>query len=393
MDNIDIIIENTVKNKIYEPYGYEQAILTALDNKRSLEIKTFLRAIIKTIITLFTGVVITLSAVFAKDIYNWIYNIFNPVSTGKGVINMAESGYLYNTNMDYLESNNNSIKVEYIMMDDSTLNIVFDLKTKEKVKEVYNIEISDLVITDEKNNIIYCTYDNNVYKKYCEKNGITYNENWQAENYTNGGYQSEIIEKSEHNIKFIYKMYSKKYPTSKELKMNFGNIQIIPTFDSLQTNEYKQIEGRWNINIDLPQDFYNRNLIKYNVENNTDTKNGITVEEIVASYTEMQIHLKVNNATNAINNTEREIDDRIDFILGNREEDEIIQNPTITNEKGNIFKISNATSDGNFSKVYRKNGDLDIYIKFSIAKYDYTDTLQLKMLLYGKNITIELRKV
>lgn len=188
-------------------------------------------------------------------------------------------------------------------------------------------------------------------------------------------------------------MYSKKYPTSKELKMNFGNIQIIPTFDSLQTNEYKQIEGRWNINIDLPQDFYNRNLIKYNVENNTDTKNGITVEEIVASYTEMQIHLKVNNATNAINNTEKEIDDRIDFILGNREEDEIVQNPTIKNEKGNIFKISNATSDGNFSKVYRKNGDLDIYIKFSIAKYDYTDTLQLKMLLYGKDITIELRKV
>lgn len=390
MDNIDNIIENVLQREIYEPYEFKQAILTAFETKRKNSI--YLTILIKIISSITAFILIVMGIVFAKDISNWIYDIFNPASTGTGVIKMVENGYLYNTQMEYIENNDNFVKIDYIMMDDFNLNIVFDVKTKQKIDKAYMIEISDLIILDENKNIIFCSYNNDVYKEYCKENGLKYEKDWVLKNHTNSGYQTEIIEKSDNNIKFIYKMYSSIYPRSKELFINFGNINIIPTIESVTSDEKITIDGKWNLKFELPQEFYNREIIKYNVEGNTDKENGVNIEEITASYTEMHVSLKIKNATNPINNVKEDVENRLLTILEGNENDEIVQHPTIENENGEIFKISTATREGNFSKIYRKNGDLDIHIIFPLTKYDYTNNLKLKMILKGNEICINLKK-
>lgn len=391
MDNFDNVIKNVIQKQIYEPYELEQAILTAFNTKK--QYKANLYTLIKLASAICVCMIIITGVVFAKDISNWIYSIFNPISTGKGVINMAESGYLYNTQMEYIENNGNSIKIDYVMMDDFNLNIVFDLKLKESIDNVYAIEIPDLIILDDNKNIIFCAYNNDVYKKYCKEEGIEYNEDWKNKNFTNEGYQIEIIEKNEDSIKFIFKMYSSEYPRSKELFIKFGNITIIPTIDNIINNDKNyEILGRWNINIELPAAFYNREIIVYNVDNDIYKNKGITIEEIVASYTEMHLHFKVNCVMEPINATKEEVENRIITIMDNDKIDKIVQNPIIENEEGQIFKISTASKEGNFSKIYRKNGDLDVYVTFPLTKYDYTNNLKLKMILNGSEICINLKR-
>lgn len=357
------------------------------ENKGDFDFKKNYKIHIKKLVLIVcVCIIIIIGVILIKD------SIFNSVSTGTGVINMAENNYLYNTQMEYVESKGNFVKIDYIMMDDFNINIVFDIKTKEKLNETYMIEISDLIILDENKNIIFCSYNNDVYKKYCKENKIKYDKDWVEKNYSNNGYQSEIIEKSDNNIKFIYKMRSSGYPKSKELSIRFGNIDIIPTIESVISNEKYKITGNWNLNLKLPQEFYNREIIKYNVEENTDIENGIIIEEIIASHEEMHIDLKVKGAMNSINNTEEDVEKRLLAILNDNESNEIIQDPIVENEKGKIFKVSTVTGEENFSKIYRKNGDLDTHIIFPLTKYDYTDTLKLKMILKGNKICINLKR-
>lgn len=388
MNSIDDIIENVMQKQIYEPDGFEKSILTAFDsNKQHKNIRITFTKMISAICLC---IIITTGVVFAKEISNWIYEIFNPASTGTGVINMAENGYLYNTQMEYVGKNENLIKIEYIMMDDYNLNIVFNLKLKEKIDELYEMEMKNLIIVDENKNLIFCSNNNDVYKQYCRENNLKYDENWNQKNYTNGGYQTEILEKNDDNIRFIYKMYSSGYPKSKELLMRIEDIEITPTIKSIKLNEKNIIKGKWNLNIKLPPEFYNREIINYNVEDEKNKEYGINVEEAVASYTEMHISLKIKNASNAINGSKEEVENRIIEILNRDENDEIVKSPIIENQKGKIFEISTAAKQGNFMKVYKKNGDMDVYMIFPITKYDCTEKLKLKMNFKGEDICINL---
>ena len=116
MDNIDAMIENVMQNDIYVPQEFEQAILTAFDSKKN---HSYANIIIKIISTISAFIAITAGIVFAKDISNWINNIFNPKTTSKGVIQMAESGYIQDTNMDYVTNNDTGVKISNILNSDS----------------------------------------------------------------------------------------------------------------------------------------------------------------------------------------------------------------------------------------------------------------------------------
>lgn len=393
MDNIDNVIEKIMKKQIYEPKEFEEAILMSFEaNKQhKIEVKNILIKFIYMVIALIT---ITTGVVFAKDISSWIYNIFNPSTTSRGIINMTKEGYLYNIEMEYIESDGNAIKIENIIMDDYNLDIVFTLKTKEKIENISNIKISDLIIADENRNLVFCDYNNiKEYEKYCKKNNIEYSSNNMHNNFTNDGYSIEIIEKNENNIKFLYKMYANQYPKSKKLKFEFNNINMVTN-----VNEVMDISGKWSIEIDLPEEFYNRKLVTYTVKDNSDKNNNVIVKSAIGGNTEMQIDIIIQKVLEPIEEDdikrrETEVEKRIDSILGRTSSgNEIIENPILENTNNKQFNITTSGKEDSFSKVYKSNGDIDVHMCFDITKNEYTDNLKLSLQVNGKFMNINLSK-
>ena len=387
MDNIDNVIENVMQKQIYEPIEFKQAILTTFQRKEQHNISS--NIIIKFISSIIAFITIAAGVVFAKDISNWFYNIFNPETIGKGVIKMAENGYMQNTDMDFIENNGISIKIDNILMDDYNLDIVFEVQSEEDIESIYNIEISDLIISDENNNLIYCGYDRiDLYEQFCKKHNIEFSNKNMHNNYTNGGYQSEVISKTDNSVKFLYKMYSDGYPNSKKLIFNFKNINIASSIeDSIDNKASQSLEGNWNIEIDLPEKIYNREVIIYNVKDDSDKANNIIVEEARGSYTEMHITILVKGIGIPFKTTEEGIEN---FIKMFDFEDEVI--PKLENEKGKIFEKSISSSDSNGGTTYHPNGDVTLYLVFPITKDEYTDTLKLNLKTKDKIITINLSK-
>ncbi len=382
LDNIDIMIENTIKNKICEPYGYEQAILTAFNNKKKFELRTFFIAIIKTIVTLFAGLVITLSAVFSKDIYNWIYSIFNPETTGEGIIKSAEGGYLYNTEMEYINKDGINFKIENILMDDFNLYITFNIESEEILDKIDAVEINKMIITDENKNIIFCD-NKEIYEKYCGENNIEYSEKNMNNSYTNSGHGIEILSKTENNIRFIYKMYSTEYPKSEELNFDFEGFH----FYNRNNNYNIDKNDKWNIKVDLLKEFYKRDTVFYNATyKNNNSK--VIVENATASESEMIVNLKIKTEYKI---KEKDRKDKIEEIISSiGPEDTLIDNIIIENEFGHKFGVSQVKEQESIWDT--ATGEITKKCIFEITNKELTDKLTLKLFMNNKEITIVLNK-
>lgn len=389
MNNIDNLIENTIQKQIYEPQEFEQAILTAFETKKHTIIHS--NIIIKFISLISAFIAITAGVVFAKDISKWINNIFKPETTSNGIIQMAEEGYIQNTNMDFIEDNGISIKIDSILMDDYNLDIVFEVKTKENIKPIYNIEISDLIISDENNNIIYCSYDRvDLYEDFCKKHNIEFSNKNMHNNYTNEGYQTEVIERTDNSVKFLYKLYSTGYPKSKKLIFDFKNINIISNVENITNNRVSQnLKGKWRIEVDLPETFYNRKNLIYRVKDKSDKKSNVILKEAIGTYTEMHIELTIKKFRKEYKPTEKELDRFLNEILNTSEEDIIA---TLENQNGKIFEIVTLNKEGGNGRTYHPNGDVTCYFTFPITRNEYTNILKLNLTIRDKKITINLSK-
>ena len=389
MDNLDTIIENTIQNEIYVPQEFEQAILTAFTTKKN---RIHSNIIIKLISAISAFIAITAGVVFAKDISKWINNIFNPETTSKGIIQMAENGYIQDTNMDFIESNDISIKIHNILMDDYNLNVVFEAETKENLENINYVEILDLIISDENSNIIFCNYDRkDLYEEFCKKHNIEYSEKNMHNNHTDGGYQTEIIEKTDNSIKFLYKMFSSNYPKSKKLIFNFKEINIAPSSLSIMNNEnFEKLKGSWNIEIELQSEFYNRNAIIYSVKDESDKNNNVILEQAVGSYTEMHLQFTVKGLIEPYETTKESMDRLL--------EDNILANPkndikaVLENENGKTIERVMLNREGNDGTTYHPSGDATVYMTIPITKEDYTDNMKLYLTIKEKKITINLSK-
>lgn len=379
MDNIDNVIENVMQKQIFEPIEFEQAIKTAFESERKYSIRN---KITKIIITIITFAITTVGIVFAKDISNYIKNIFNKETIGRGVIKMAENGYIQNIDMDFIKNNGTSIKINNILMDDYNLDVVFEVQMKENIKEMNNIEIEDLIISDENNKLIYCNYNRkDLYEEYCKKYNIEFSNKNMSNNLTNGGYQTEIIEKTENSVKFLYKMYSDNYPKSQKLIFNFENINF-----TTNTSK-KNLKGNWNIEVNLSENFYKRKTLVYSVKDNSDKDNNIIVEEVIGAYTEMRITLLMKNAKETYEKTEEGLEKLLDSITP---EDEFVA--TLENGNGQIFEKSISSSDGAGGESHHPNGDVTLYLIFPITKNEYTDVLKLNITQGNKTMVINLSK-
>lgn len=312
---------------------------------------------------------------FGKSIYMYILDAIAKVHEGVGTA--VNNNYYSEINMEYVESNNTSIKVEYVLMDDFNLFLAFDVRKKFDTM-IHNLKFKDMIITDENNNLIFCD-DVSTYEKYCKENGIEITSIPRS-SYTDDGYGIENIEQNENNVKTLYKLYSSKYPKCKVLNIEIHTMEINTKEDT------KNIEGAWKIKINLPEEFYNREYVYYHMKENIDKENYINIESVIVSNT--QTVVKYNGKLNEYENSIEGVEGKINDILNS--EGSFYDNMWIENEKREKFEIS-VINDG-YGTLYSPDGSYKGEMPFDLTKYDLTDKLYLIIEKNDKEYKINLER-
>lgn len=256
-DEIDDLLYDYFKNNDEDvPIETSKAIDEALYKKKkhsSFNISK-IAAIILLCFTMTTGLI------FAKDIINFFSEIFDLKSTNidnSGIVDaIANKNYIQNVDMDYIPIDDNySIKVDYLMLDDINLYLVFNLHSNKKIDKNYRFSITDLVITNQDGNVVYdensITFNNNTQILYCD--------GWNQINRNSKNYLRELLHIMTNGINNLTTLnfyfntltvYDKNKPNNKmQMKKNinfsiniidkFINIDIFKFYPSKEYNEFK----------------------------------------------------------------------------------------------------------------------------------------------------------
>lgn len=110
---------------------------------------------------------------FADEIENIFLNFFS--NTDKVIERAIENGTYKEIDMDYVEDNGVSIKVDYIISEEDCLYIAFNVKSNEEFNKFF---ISELDIMDQDNYILYSNGSSGYFamfsvdKQFIDKNNI-----------------------------------------------------------------------------------------------------------------------------------------------------------------------------------------------------------------------------
>lgn len=102
----------------------------------------------------------TTGIIFSKDITTFFGDLFSlksvNIDNSEIFDNLSKQQYIQNVDMDYIPLNENySIKVDYLMLDDMNLYLIFNLKSTDKMRQNERISIPNLVIKDQKGYELY----------------------------------------------------------------------------------------------------------------------------------------------------------------------------------------------------------------------------------------------
>ena len=150
--------------------------------------------------------------------------------------------------MEYIElAPGYKIRVDYFLMDDINMYMVFDLQCEEEQDEYNRMSIVDLVIKDEQGNIIHN-------RKNLKENTIAKLRGWKS-----------IEGNSNKNIRELKYMISNGYPNIETIDISFSKITLYN--DKNTKIDSTEINGKEvNISIDIDEKFINQNIIEYEQE-------------------------------------------------------------------------------------------------------------------------------
>lgn len=268
--DFDSIIEilDERKRKIFELYYKEEytvkeisKILNMSENTIKSELSRGRQKIRQSfkqvsIIILILCLFITTS-VIAISIISYIKSLFDVNSVGAkndGVLMAIENlDWYQQVDMQYIDlGNGNKIKLEYLLMDEMNLYLVFDFQSEENISKFNNMSLYDLKITNENNEII------------CDRGNMIVLDQLQM------AIGDKLIEKDNKHMKSLIYMYTDSFPVSKTLNISFSKVTLY-TKKSIST-----IESNVNFEIDLSEKFINRNYTPYNSNEHTIKKALIT---------------------------------------------------------------------------------------------------------------------
>ena len=186
--------------------------------------------------------------VYAKEIKNLAQNIFKyDVKGTQGVQVATDKGYVQNVDMEYIESNNVKFKIDYVTMDDTNLALNFNFMLDVNAEGFNGISIYDMKIYDDNNNMIY-----------------TDEEKFPNESIALGGGIHKTVFISGNNVVQSFLIESDRFPKTKTLRITFDKITL---YNENKGNPItKELNGKFDITVNLDEKFYNRKTIEYDIE-------------------------------------------------------------------------------------------------------------------------------
>lgn len=213
-------------------------------------------SISKVAIILVTFATLTTGIVFAKDIVSFFKDIFGLSSIGldnEGVVEAIDNkDYIQNVDSEYVPINSDySIKIDYILLDDVNMYLVFNLYSNNEIKSEYRLSIIDLIIKNENNEILYSDNDYSTILNLKTAKG-----------------SKKIATGNSHERRELVFIMSNGYPQINRLNISFNKVVLYN--DRNPGNDYITLDCNCNFNIDLIEKFINRETYEFcTFENDT----------------------------------------------------------------------------------------------------------------------------
>lgn len=315
------------------PLSTQNVIKNAFKEK---EIKTRKQKNIpQTVIYIFSVFILTTGIVFAKDVIEIISSLF--INSTDSIDTAVENGYVQNVDMDFVYNNDIGIKVNYVLIDNSSLDISYVYKYDNQQYFIDNIELYEYEIKDDRDNILYqFDSDNSINAKpLIVKSMKKPNSTIQL--------QENIFNES-----ILY--FADNFPSIENLFINVKSIKI---------NDSK-IDGNWELEMTLEDKFTQRESIVYEVDKNEHIKSS----EITLSETTLKIFL--------------ELYEKCDNIVFSQNK------PQLQNEFAQLYNCKS------WNNRNLENSS-EYFLEFDVSKYDKNiEVLYLKLKI-DENQTIDLQ--
>ena len=335
----------------------------------------------KNLVIVFAILLIAISSfVIAKEIFKHFF-----LDSSNGVEEALNDGYVENyelQNNSY--SNGISVDVESVLMDDYNLAIVFCLKFDniEYVKNAYYCNFDNLLIMDENNNLIVTKFEGKI-KDSKLLNFFDINNNYPG--ISNGNESVHIKSKDDDEIVLTYITNSSEFPKSHKLKIITDEISLHYSEDNLG-EKIDTINGDWNIEVDLPEEFYNRKTEVYTLESSNDENLELLGANL--SQTGIRIEFKTKWGQQYYNEDDSDeiIYEKLEKIRNEYLTFEYIvengitplYNYYIVNSFGEKFYPANS-SDGDGGMSVGSNAELNYFQIFNMTPSDATDKIIIIM--------------
>lgn len=259
MENKNLKLENDLFNQ----FKKDIAIINFKKSYNKSNIK-FLTTLKRTIISILSLVGIGGITAFAYT--NIRFQPINNMNISYALIKDAvDNGYIENMNMSYIYSNDIGVKINSLLMSDDKIDIVFDFDFNENILPQNKLNIA-MIIYDECKNIYYIwDTPNNILRNKLYKNNYYRMLELSNENYINATQSFITLYQSEN--KYIGELSlcsSEKYPKVKKLYINIYDIG----YNENTNDKYKSLFNNvnWSFEIDVPEQFYNRTSLHYNLK-------------------------------------------------------------------------------------------------------------------------------
>ena len=370
-------IPTNVKNSILE--------VNLTKNKKKVN-KISIQKVIATIVSL---IAMSTGIVYAKDISEFAQKIF--FDSKKGVETAIENDYIYDEKIENSNNETSNIKIQdvdtrisRIIMDDYTLDIEMMLHIEDNIdlNGVDSIDFPDMLITDDMNNILYCVSNEKIENFYKEKE-ISKDYKNSKVNYINtvsNVFVKNVNEKYvtvECNLTAI----GNQFPRSEKVYIQMDSIEIS------KNNQNYEIDGDWNIEFTVPEEFVNRQTVIYRVENCNNSNVDVTSISAEVYQTGMKFDMCMywgdyeewSEKSNKIRNNNVLDSQLINF-----------EKSYVENEDGEKFYCSKSSYAGNGLTT---DGELRMWNTFDLTTYNLTDKLKVVLVtMNNEQIIIELER-
>lgn len=277
-NSINKIISESINSNNNMPKEIGNRIISTTNNiyERNDEKKekNYYNKYYKMLAGLCASIILTTGIVFAKDINNYIKTIFNLGEHGVGekqIESAISENYIQYNPDEYIKLNDVAYKLEYSLLNDINMIFSIDFITDFKIDEFNDLSISGLKIKDENGNQIFIDSED---EKIWTKNIATsmrYNK----------------IEKIHDNeIKTSVILVSPNFPIMNKIFISFDKITLYTVINGELTT--KEIEGNYNLDLEIDSKFNNRKISEYTFNLLTNDAN-LNLEKIILTNTGLGI--------------------------------------------------------------------------------------------------------